>query len=217
MWWLVWSLRYRWVSLCWILLSMSTLRYDLGWDFVTRISAWYSWWGLHFNFESTCTPNTLTESFAFFRIPSMLIVIFMLNFLGHVTKCINSYFSDTNFASCLRAQLVHFSWMPFRIRQFRSVKWPYVKIYISSTNSITEVRNPSSSTVFKSSAIKNRNRIEEIEDPCEIPILVVKRYDSPSWTLIVVDLSIRKLWIHFTYTVGILRLRRLAIRRSWTT
>ena len=49
-----------------------------------------------------------------------------------------------------------------------------MRMYVSSTNSIVEVRNPSSSIVFKSSAIKNKNRIEEIEDPCEIFVLIVK-------------------------------------------
>ena len=135
-------------------------------------------WDPHFNFKSTCTPNTLTESFAFFRIPSILIVTFMLNFFGYITKYINSYFSGTNFVLCLRVQLVYLSWMPFRIRQFRSVEWSYIRMYVSSTNSIIEVRNPSFSIVFKSSVIKNRNRIGEIEDSCGILILIVKRYDS---------------------------------------
>ena len=135
-------------------------------------------WGPYFNFEFTCIPNTLTESFAFFRIPSILIVTFMLNFFGHVIKCINSYFSDTNFASCLRVQLVHLSWMSFRIRQFRFVEWSYVRMCVSSTNSIVEVRNPSSSIVSKSSVIKNRNRIEEIENSYGIPVLVIKHCDK---------------------------------------
>ena len=53
-------------------------------------------------------------------------------------------------------------------------------MYVSSTNSITEVRNPSFFTVFKSFVIKNRNKIREIEDPYGIPVLVVKHYDSSS-------------------------------------
>ena len=55
-----------------------------------------------------------------------------------------------------------------------------MRMYVSSTNSIAEVRNPSFSTVSKSSVIKNRNRIGEIEDPYGIPVLVVKRCDSSS-------------------------------------
>ena len=53
-------------------------------------------------------------------------------------------------------------------------------MYISSTNSIIEVRNPSFSIVFKNSVIKNKNRIKEIKNFYEIFILIVKRYNSLS-------------------------------------
>ena len=45
---------------------------------------------------------------------------------------------------------------------------PYVRICVSSINPTAEVHNDSLSIVSKSSAIKKRNRIGEIEEPYKI-------------------------------------------------
>jgi hypothetical protein len=60
-------------------------------------------------------------------------------------------------------------------------------------NLIVDVRNVGLSIVLKNSAIKNRNSINDIKKSYKIPVSVLKCYNSPLKTLIVVVRSIRKL------------------------
>jgi hypothetical protein len=59
-------------------------------------------------------------------------------------------------------------------------------------NFIVDIRNIRLSIVLKSSAIKNRNNINDIRKPYRILVSVSKRYNSPLKILIVIVYSIRK-------------------------
>jgi hypothetical protein len=63
--------------------------------------------------------------------------------------------------------------------------------------------------------MKNRNKIEEIGDPCGIPVLILYSYNSPSATLIVVFLLLTKLWTQVTIGNGTLRFLKLYTKRSY--
>ena len=68
---------------------------------------------------------------------------------------------------------------------------------MSFTNSIVKVRNRSFLIVFIKSATKNKNRIDDKGEPCEILVSIVNNFDSSSVIFIVVFLSFRKLLIQF--------------------
>ena len=103
-------------------------------------------------------------SFAIGRIPLKIGAALRLNFLRALVRCITSYFSGAKLAPCVAAQCRHFRWVSSSILQLRSVDRPYVRIFISSTNPIINIRSVLLFIVFKRFIIKKRNRINEINN-----------------------------------------------------
>ena len=60
---------------------------------------------------------------------------------------------------------------------------------------ITDVYNAALLTVFRSSAIKNKKRISEIEEPYKMSVFILKCDDLSLRTLIIVIYSVKKLCI----------------------
>ena len=80
-----------------------------------------------------------------------------------------------------------------------------------------DVRKASSLVVSSRSAIKNRKRMDEIGDPCGIPVFISMSSVSPSSTLIVVVLSRKKLLIYRIIIFRILLFFILFRRRACKT
>ena len=188
----------------------------VDWDTRFNINSYdvyLSWiflmWGPHLSFESTWTPRILTESLASGRTPSILGVAVISNFLDVLEKCITSYLSGANFTSCFAAHCEYLRWISFSLLQFSAVIRLYVSTFMSSTKPTADVRKLSQLTVSSRFAMKNRNMIGELGDPCGIPLRTSNFSDSPSNVLIVVERFWRKLSIQRTRTADTLRSRRL--------
>ena len=70
-----------------------------------------------------------------------------------------------------------------------------MRMCILLTKLITDVHNAALSTVFRSSAIKNKKRISKIKKSCKMLIFMSKCDDSSLRTLIIVIHSVKKLYI----------------------
>jgi len=80
-----------------------------------------------------------------------------------------------------------------------------------------DIRKASLLVVSSRSAIKKRKRMDEIGDPCGIPVFMSMSSVSPSSTLIVVVLSRKKLLTHRMIISGILLFFMLSRRRACET
>ena len=84
-------------------------------------------------------------------------------------------------------------------------------MYILSIKLITDVCNAALLTVFRSSAIKNKKRINEIKKPCRMLVFMLKCGNLSLRTLIIVVCSVKKLCIQQMNIYEILQLQRAAI------
>ena len=155
--------------------------------------------------------------FALICIPSRTGVAFRLNLFLARVRCRTSYFSGANFAPWVSAHCTQLRWISLSVSQLRSVERPYVSILTSSTNPTADTRNSSLFVASSRSAMKKRNSIGDSGDPWGIPVSVRNHPDSPSGSLILVCLSLRKLVTHRTIVSGIRRLRRLCNSLSCDT
>ena len=173
--------------------------------------------GPHLNFESICTPKTRMSVFGVITLLSMRIFTVISNFLGVRVRWISSYLSGAKLAPWVRAHCVHTSCTLLNVSHVSAVDLPYARIFTSSTNPTGEAFTSSFSHPSTSSALKNRNRIGDTGEPCEMPAktrrnaLVLPSNDSVNY------LFFKKLLTYLTRRIKIFRIRKLYISLSYNT
>ena len=167
----------------------------LHYDFILTLTSLI--WDSQRSLPSIYSSNTRILAFDFVVAESRSTLTLILNFSKLLIRWINSYFFDANVAPWVPAHYKQISYAFLRVSQFASVLFPYVSRWISSTNPSTCSFNLTSAHLSIKEALKNRKRIDDIEDPYEIPV-------SVGFSLLVilsrvreVSLSVRKLLIQF--------------------
>jgi hypothetical protein len=97
--------------------------------------------------------------------PSIIGVACRLNFFLTLVRCRTSYLLGANFTPWVSTYRIYLSWVSLSTLQFRSVKCLYVRIFTSSTNPNTNIRNLSLFTVLSRSTLKKRKSIRDTRDP----------------------------------------------------
>ena len=186
-------------------------------DWEAYLASMFLMCGPYFNFKSICTPKTRMSVFGVITLLLMRIFAVISNFLGVRVRWISSYLLRAKLAPWVRAYCVHTSCTLFNVSHVSAVDLPYARIFTSSTNPTGEAFTPSFSHPSTSSALKNRNKIGDTGEPCEIPAetrrnaLVLPSNDS-------VDcLFFKKLLTYLTRRMEIFRMRKLYVSLSCNT
>ena len=119
---------------------------------------------------------------------------FMSNHFEVLVKCISLYFTDVKHALCVWAHCSHSLCITFSFLQLFAVLSSYISILTSFMNLTELISFLSCVHALISSELKNRNRIDDIEEPCRISVFMLNSDDSYSDSWIVIFLSVMKLW-----------------------
>jgi hypothetical protein len=125
------------------------------------------------------------------------------------------YLFNIKYALYVTAYFLYLRWISFNILQLRFVDSLYIRILTSFTKLIENIRSALLFVILRRSAMKNKNRINEISKFYKISIIILNGYDSFSNSLIIVirfykklrtqsiiidsTRLFRKLWISLSY------------------
>lgn len=157
---------------------------------------WTACWTCFFHFKlvSTCTLKTLIV--ASVKISLLLnwtvLIRSLLRFCWCFVRWISWYLSDANLALCFFAHAMHWLWAVFSHLQFVCADSSHVIRFVSFTKSNIIVLLSECSNIISNSDIKNKKRIEEREELCEISALVSIHSLSNSEKIIFVHHSVKK-------------------------
>jgi len=163
---------------------------------------WFAsiWWRCtsHRNFMFSCTLRTCTSDFNLITEFSICMLVIMSNLFDFLMKCVSSYFSDANVASWVQAHFTQMSCTLLSILQISSMNLLYVRILISFTKSNTSILIFSASHFLIRLALKNRKRIDEIKNFCDMSAFISRMSLIYSSNLSDVSQFSRKLHAHST-------------------
>ena len=174
-------------------------------------------WGSQRSLPSICSPSTRILVFDFVVAEPRSTLALILNFPGLLVRWISSYFFGANVAPWVPAHCRQISCAFLRVSQFASVLFSYVSRWISSTNSFTYSFNLIFAHLLIKEALKNRKRIDDIEDLYKISVSADSSLLVILFRVREVSLLVRKLLIQFTISFEIFFCLRLWSRRWWET
>ena len=151
-------------------------------------------WAPHHSFEFTWTPRIRTDVLECILRSSRLSDAFMSNHFEVLVRCISSYFTGVKCALCVWAHCSHSLCITFSFLQLFAVLSPYISMLTSFMNSTELIPFLSCVHALISSELKNRNRIDDIEEPCGISVFMLNSDNSYPDSWIVIFLSVMKLW-----------------------
>ena len=126
----------------------------------------------HRNFVFSCTFRTRTSDFNLITELSICMLVVMSNLFDFLVKCISSYFSDANVASWVQAHFAQTSCALLNVLQISSMNLLYARVLMSFTKSSTSILILSASHFSIRLALKNRKRINEMRDLCNMPAFI---------------------------------------------
>ncbi len=122
----------------------------------------------HRNFMFSCTFRTCTSDFNLIIELSICMLIIMSNFFDFLMKCINSYFSDANVASWMQVHFMQTLCILLNVLQISSMNLSYAKMLMSFTKLSTLILILNALHFSIRLALKNRKRIDEMKDLCNM-------------------------------------------------
>jgi len=128
----------------------------------------------HCNFMFSCTFRTCTFDFNLITELFIYMLAVMLNLFDFLIKCVNSYFSDVNVASWMQAHFAQTSCNLLSVLQISSMNLSYVRMLMSFTKSSTLILIFNALHFLIRLALKNRKRIDEMKDFCNMSAFILR-------------------------------------------
>ncbi len=153
---------------------------------------------LHRNFMFSCTLRTCTSDFNLITELSIYMLVIMSNLFDFLMKCVNSYFSDANVASWVWVHFMQMSCTLLNVLQISSMNLSYVKMLMLFTKLSTSILIFSASNFSIRLALKNRKKIDEMKNLCNISAFILRMSLVYSLNLNDVFWFSRKLYAHLT-------------------
>ena len=146
----------------------------------------------------SCTLRTCTSDFNLITELSICMLVIISNLFDFLMKCINSYFSDANVASWVRTHFAQTSCALLSILQISSMNLLYAKMLMSFMKSSTSILIFSALHFLIRLALKNRKRINEMKDFCDMSAFILRMSLIYSLNLNDISWFSRKLRAHLT-------------------
>ena len=163
---------------------------------------WFAliWWrcASHCNFMFSCTFRTRTFDFNLITELSIYMLVIMSNLFDFLMKCVSSYFSDANVASWVQAHFMQTSCTLLSVLQISSMNLLYARMLMSFTKLSTSILIFSASHFSIKLALKNRKRINEMRNFCDMSAFTSRMSLVCSSNLSDVSRFLRKLHAHST-------------------
>ncbi len=145
-----------------------------------------------------CTSRTCTFDFNLITELSICMLVIMLNLFDFLMKCVNSYFSDANVASWVWTHFMQTLYALLNVLQISSMNLSYVRILMSFTKLSTLILILNTSYFSIRLALKNRKRIDEMRNLCNMFAFILRMSLVYSLNLSDVSQFSRKLHAHST-------------------
>ncbi len=152
----------------------------------------------HCNFMFSCTFKTCMFDFNLITELSIYMLIIMLNLFDFLMKCINLYFSDVNVKSWVQAHFMQMSCILLSVLQISSINLSYVKMLMLFMKLSTSILIFNASYFLIKLALKNRKRINEMRNLCDMFAFILRISLIYSLNLNNVSWFSRKLCTHST-------------------
>ncbi len=152
----------------------------------------------HCNFMFSCTFKTCTSDFNLIIELSICMLVIMSNFFDFLMKCVNSYFSDANFASWVQTYFMQTLCTLLNVLQISLMNLLYIKMLMSFTKSSTLILILNALHFSIRLALKNKKRIDEMRNLCNMFAFILHMSFICSLNLSNVFQFLRKLHIHLT-------------------
>ncbi len=173
-----------------------------SWLSVNIYVTWFTsiWWRCtsHYNFMFSCTFRTCMSDFDLITELSICMLAVMSNLFDFLIKCVNSYFSNANVASWVQTHFVQTSCILLSVLQISSMNLSYVKMLMSFTKLSTLILIFNASHFSIKLTLKNRKRIDEMRNLCDISAFISRMSLVYSLNLSNVSWFLRKLHAHST-------------------
>jgi len=139
---------------------------------------WFAliWWrcASHCNFIFSCTLRTCTFDFNLITELFIYMLIIMLNLFDFLMKCVNSYFSDANVASWVQAYFMQTLCALLNVLQISSMNLSYARMLMLFTKLSTSILILSALHFSIRLALKNRKRIDEMKNLCDMFAFILR-------------------------------------------
>jgi len=152
----------------------------------------------HRNFMFSYTFRTCTSDFNLITELSICMLVIMSNLFDFLMKCVNSYFSDANVTSWVRVHFTQTSCTLLNVLQISLMNLSYARMLISFTKLSTLILILSASHFSIKLALKNRKKIDEMKDFCNMSAFISRMLLVYSSNLSNVFQFSRKLHAHST-------------------
>ncbi len=152
----------------------------------------------HRNFMFSCTLRTCMSDFNLITELFICMLIIMSNLFDFLMKCVNSYFSDANVVSWVQAHFAQMSCALLSVLQISSMNLLYARMLMSFTKSSTSILIFSALHFLIRLTLKNRKRINEIKNLCDMFAFILRISLVCSLNLNDVSPFSRKLCAHST-------------------
>ncbi len=150
------------------------------------------------NFMFSCTFRTCMSDFNLIIELFICMLVIMSNFLNFLMKCVNLYFSDANVASWVQTHFMQTLCTLFNVLQISSIYLSYARMLMSFTKLSTSILIFSALHFSIRLALKNRKRIDEMKDFCDMFAFILRMSLIYSLNLSNVSQFSRKLHAHST-------------------
>ncbi len=161
---------------------------------------WFAliWWRCtsHWNFIFSYTLRTCTSDFNLITELFIYMLVIMLNLFDFLMKCVNLYFSDANVALWVQAYFAQTSCALLNVLQISSMNLLYARMLMSFTKSSTSILILSALHFSIKLVLKNRKRIDEMKNLCDISAFILRMSLIYSLNLSNVSWFSRKLHAH---------------------
>jgi len=146
----------------------------------------------------SCTLRTCTSDFSLIIELSIYMLIIMSNLFDFLMKCVNSYFSDANVALWVQTYFMQTLCILLSVLQISSMNLSYARMLMLFTKLSTLVLIFSALHFSIRLALKNRKRIDEMKDLCNMFAFILRMSFICSLNLSDVSQFLRKLHAHLT-------------------
>ncbi len=145
-----------------------------------------------------CTLRTCMSDFNLITELSIYMLIIMSNLFDFLMKCVNSYFSDANVTSWVWTHFVQTSCALLSVLQISLMNLSYARMLMSFTKLSTSILILNALHFLIRLALKNRKRINEMKDFCDMSAFILRMSLICSLNLSNVSQFLRKLHAHLT-------------------
>ncbi len=127
----------------------------------------------HRNFVFNCTFRTCTSDFNLITELSIYMLVIMSNLFDFLMKCVSLYFSDANVASWVQVHFMQTLCTLLSVLQISSMNLLYARMLMSFTKLSTLILIFSASHFSIRLALKNRKRINEVRNFCNMSAFIL--------------------------------------------